>query len=62
MIEKSQVLSTVQQIELSKLEFELEALKERVQCQSKSQEQSSTDINSDRLTCKPASETMSHLV
>ncbi len=40
MIEKAQVLSTVQQIELRKLELELEALREKIQNQSNLEQES----------------------
>ena len=48
MIEKSQVLSTVQQIKLRKLELETEALLKQVQCQSNPDEQSLIETNRNR--------------
>ena len=48
MIEKSQVLSTAQQIELRKLELELEALREQIQCRCNLEQQPLIE-NSDRL-------------
>ena len=45
MIEKSQVLSTVQQIKLRRLELAIEALKEQIECQCNSQKPSAIDNN-----------------
>ena len=50
MIEKSQVLSTVQQIKLRRLELEVEALRKQIQCQRDTRQKSLTEGNSDRLT------------
>ncbi|MGD1918324.1 MAG: hypothetical protein ACFCAD_05225 [Pleurocapsa sp.] len=61
MIEKSQVLSTVQQIKLRKLELEVEALREQVQHQCNSEEQSLAKADSDITISPSASSAMSQL-
>lgn len=61
MIEKSYVLSSVQQIKLRKLELEVEALREKVQHQSYSyvEQESLSKANND-LAYKPTPKTLSH--
>ena len=59
MIEKSQVLSTVQQIQLRKLELEVEALREKVQHQSYVKQGSSLEANT-QPSYKPTSQTLPH--
>lgn len=60
MIEKSQVLSTVQQIKLRELELEVEALREKVQHQSNVEQESLSKANIE-LTHKSTPQTVSRL-
>ena len=59
MMEKSQVLSTVQQIKLHKLELEIEALRKKVQHQSYIKQESLSAANND-ITYGSTSQTLSH--
>ena len=58
MIEKSQVLSTVQQIKLRRLELELEALKEQVEGQCNSERESLIEKSNRLVSSKTAHSTL----
>ena len=61
MIHKSQVLSTVQQIKLRKLELEIEALREQIQGRGDCEAESLARGNVNCLSYKGSPETISHL-